>query len=264
MVRVVVYTRVSTDEQNPRSQLTEIKRYCEEKGYTIVRIFSDEGVSGSIDPLNRPAFREMLEFVRKNNIPVIVMYDLTRFYRAPSPLMALARYNDIMEKYHVLIEFVAEPQIQDPLLSELWRFMKSFIASYERLMISQRTKYGLKRVKEEGRLYHRPTLLHYFAYVYAGFEKPPEDREERERAVIFRQLDPETLRVAARALVALVERARRNYPWSAVPAVLASDPLIQTMYEYFPWAPRSPEAWRRAYEQAKKLLQYQRLVKATS
>lgn len=249
MTRVAVYSRVSTEEQITESQLVEVMEYCRQKGYTVVKVFEEE-ISGAVDPLERPVFREMLEFVRRENIVAIVIYDMTRFYRAPSPTLALARLNDIMEKYGVIIEFVAEPQIQDPLLNELWRFMKAFISTYERMMISMRTRYGLRRVREEGRLYHRPTLLHYFAYVYLGKPKPKDD----ERDGLFLDLTIDKFQHAARAFILIVERYRQKVPWSSLPAVLIQhEPLIQTMYEYFPNAPRSPEAYKRAYELAKQV-----------
>ena len=51
-----------------------------------------------------------------------------------------------------------------------------------------------------------------------------------------------------------IERLRKRYPWSAIPVVATTDPLIQTLYEYFPWAPRSVEAYKRAYEIAQRIL----------
>ena len=55
----------------------------------------------------------------------------------------------IMDEYNVLVDFDREPEIEDPLLAELWRFLKSWIVAYERLQISLRTRYGLMRVKKE-------------------------------------------------------------------------------------------------------------------
>ena len=158
----VAYVRVSTDEQNPQGQLQVIQQYAAEKGYNIVKVF-EENISGSVPPLERKVFKEMVEFCKENRISVVVMYDLTRFYRAKSPVDALNLLKILPKEYDIIIDFAREPQIEDPFLKELWDFIKSWFASYERLQISTRTKYGMMRLKNEGKLYHRPTLLHYFA-----------------------------------------------------------------------------------------------------
>lgn len=161
-MRAVIYTRVSTDEQNPRSQLNDVLDYAYKRGYYIVKVF-EENISGSIDPFNRPVFTQMLDYIINNNIEVIVMYDLTRFYRAKSPIEALNKLRIIIDKYQVLIDFAREPEIEDPLMRELWMFLKSWFATYERLQASIRTKYGMARLKKEGKLYHKPSLAHYYA-----------------------------------------------------------------------------------------------------
>lgn len=149
MVKAVAYTRVSTDEQNPQSQLQVVLDYVKQRGYELVKVF-EEHCTGAIPPLSRPVFKEMLEFVKENGVDVIVLYDLTRFYRGESPVRALQMIREIMDDYNVLIEFAREPEIEDPLLKELWLFIKSWFSTYERLQISLRTTYGLRRLKQEG------------------------------------------------------------------------------------------------------------------
>lgn len=181
-IQAVIYTRVSTDEQDPKAQRLVVQEYAAQRGYEVVKVFEDQGISGAVDPLERPAFKEMLNFVKQHDIEVVLIYDLTRFYRAASPTEALNKLRRIIGEYGILIEFAREPEIEDPLLRELWMFIKSWFATYERLQISLRTKYGLAKVKKEGKLYHRPTLAHFYAAVL--FDKEPEEvtREELELA----------------------------------------------------------------------------------
>lgn len=107
----------------------------------------------------------MLNYIRKRDIDVILMYDLTRLYRPPSGKVAdaLNLLREIIEEYSVLIDFAREPAIEDPLLAELWRFFKSWVSAYERLQISLSTKYGMLKVKREGRLYYKPSIVRYYA-----------------------------------------------------------------------------------------------------
>mgnify|MGYP000147269505 CR=1 FL=1 len=180
-MEVVIYTRVSTEEQNPRSQLTEIKRYAEGKGYRIAKVFEDK-VSGSVDPFSRPAFRQALDYCRKNGVSKLLCYDITRLYRAKDPAMVFEVLKKCLDEHGVIVEFVSEPTFEDPLFNRLWEFIKSFISSYERRMISLRTRYGMAKVKQEGRLYHRPSLVHYYAAWIYGKEVGELKREEVEAA----------------------------------------------------------------------------------
>ncbi|MGQ4833846.1 MAG: recombinase family protein [Candidatus Asgardarchaeia archaeon] len=178
----MIYTRVSTDEQNPQGQLQVVMDYAKERGYEVVKTF-DDYISGSVDPFKRPGFKKLLEYLKEDNeIDAIVMYDLTRFYRAKSPTEALNRLRKIIDEYNVLVDFAREPVVEDPLLKELWMFIKSWFSSYERLQISLRTKYGIQRVKREGRLYHKPTLVHYYAAWLFGKDVGEVTKEEVEKA----------------------------------------------------------------------------------
>jgi len=167
-VTSIVYSRVSTEEQNPKSQLEVVLDYCRRRGYSISRIF-EENISGSVNPFERPVFKEMLNYIKLHHVDVVVMYDITRFYRPPPNRVheALSLLNKLMNDYNVLVEFVSEPQISDPMLSELWRFLKSWIAGYERLQIQLRTRYGILRRKREGKYVGKPSLaVYYAAWIY--------------------------------------------------------------------------------------------------
>ncbi|MHC1627886.1 MAG: recombinase family protein [Candidatus Nezhaarchaeales archaeon] len=224
-MKAVIYSRVSTEEQDPKSQLTVVLDYAKERGYEIVRVF-EEKISGSVDPLERPVFNELIRFVRRNDIQIILMYDLTRFYRAKSPTEALNRLRRIMEEHNVLIDFAREPEIEDPLMRELWLFIKSWFSSYERLQASLRTRYGIARLKNEGKLYHKPTIVHYYAaWLY--------DKD-------FTELTKEELERARRQLIAIVKKYFKNpaYKRTQVGSLLAKNELRE-MYIRFPKAPKS-------------------------
>ncbi len=225
-MKAVIYSRVSTEEQNPRSQLEIVLDYSRKRGYEVVRVF-EENISGSINPLKRPVFNQLLGFVGDNNVDVIVMYDLTRFYRPPPGQVAkaLELLRKIMDEYNVLVDFAREPEIEDPLLAELWRFLKSWIAAYERLQISLRTRYGLLRVKKEGRLYHKPSLAHYYVAWLYNKEVGQVTKEEYE--------------TAKKQLVSIIRKYWENpaIKKTRIPEILAKNELAG-MYQRFPQAPK--------------------------
>ena len=65
ILRVGLYERVSTEEQALRgfsieTQIENLTEYCERKGMKIVGHYTDEGKSGSLPPLKRPALHRLL------------------------------------------------------------------------------------------------------------------------------------------------------------------------------------------------------------
>ena len=46
-IRVGLYARVSTDEQSCEAQLRELRAWCEQRGYTMVTEYVDQGISGA-------------------------------------------------------------------------------------------------------------------------------------------------------------------------------------------------------------------------
>ena len=226
-MKTVIYSRVSTEEQDPGSQLQDIIDYALGRGYEVVKIF-EENISGTVNPFKRPVFKRLLEYISNEPIEILLMHDLTRFYR-PSPGKVsdtLGMLRKIMDEYSVLVEFVSEPRINDPMLSELWRFLKSWISAYERLQISMRTRYGLLRIRREGRLYHKPDIVYYYASWIYGKDVGDITRDEYE--------------LAKKQLKRIVEKYwyDDNIKKTRIADILAKNELKE-LYIRFPNAPRS-------------------------
>ena len=52
MKRVIGYIRVSTDNQDLERQRVLIRKYCENKGYSLLRIEEDYAISGTVSNRN--------------------------------------------------------------------------------------------------------------------------------------------------------------------------------------------------------------------
>lgn len=81
----VAYIRVSTDEQATdayglESQERACREFCKQRGWIVVTVFRDAGVSGWAD-VERPQFRCMMAAIRKNKRVNLVFYDYSRFGR---------------------------------------------------------------------------------------------------------------------------------------------------------------------------------------
>ena len=56
MERVVIYSRVSTDDQNTENQTSLLTQIAEKSGWDVVGVYTDHGISGSKGRDQRPEF----------------------------------------------------------------------------------------------------------------------------------------------------------------------------------------------------------------
>jgi len=59
--RAAIYVRVSTDRQTVENQLRELRQIAERRGWEIVKVYDDAGISGSKGRNDRPGLDEMLK-----------------------------------------------------------------------------------------------------------------------------------------------------------------------------------------------------------
>ena len=88
MMRGIIYTRVSSDEQVKGTSLEHqeelCRKYCQEKGIEVDLVFREEGESAKdLSLQNRKKFLGALEFCRKNKdkVQAFVVLRVDRFAR---------------------------------------------------------------------------------------------------------------------------------------------------------------------------------------
>ena len=86
-----LYLRVSTEEQARdtyalESQQRDCRRLCQERGWTVVEVFSDAGFSAWAD-VERPGFLRMMMAIRTTRDVNLVFYDYSRFGRKVLPAL---------------------------------------------------------------------------------------------------------------------------------------------------------------------------------
>jgi DNA invertase Pin-like site-specific DNA recombinase len=93
--RAILYTRVSTDEQNngysPADQKEKLYRYCENNGIDVIGFYHDDESGKSFD---RPAWKKIMTFLKsnKNSVDYIYFLKWDRFSRnAPEAYAELAK-----------------------------------------------------------------------------------------------------------------------------------------------------------------------------
>ncbi len=150
------YLRVSTEEQTILNQRIAIKKWASDNEYEILEFFEDVSVSGKVAAINRPAFREMLEIVRNEQVDAVIVYELSRvgrtFWETLDAIKAI-------EEYAPLISCSAKEvflQTTDPSIRKLLIGILTWVAEREREILIQRTKDGMIRAKISGKLIGRP------------------------------------------------------------------------------------------------------------
>ena len=78
--KVVIYARVSTSTQDYTRQITELRNYAWKQNYKIVKEFSEK-ISGGKKIEERAAIKELLDFVKSNDVEKVLIYECSRLSR---------------------------------------------------------------------------------------------------------------------------------------------------------------------------------------
>lgn len=81
--RAVLYLRQSTHREESISlelQEAACRRHCEERGYSVVMVESDPGISGRT--FNRPAVKRVMEAIEDQQVDVVVLWKWSRMSRS--------------------------------------------------------------------------------------------------------------------------------------------------------------------------------------
>lgn len=148
-MRVAVYRRVSTDQQDVASQDHAIKEWLTRHiPNADVVTFEDVGISGKTDA--RPGFQALCAAVAKGDVKTVVVYRLDRLSRSAVTAMKL-----LIEWIGAGVEFFAvdQPILQlgkgNPFRLTFCSLMAE-VAEIERETIVARVKAGLKAAKARG------------------------------------------------------------------------------------------------------------------
>ncbi|MDP9487490.1 MAG: recombinase family protein [Actinomycetota bacterium] len=161
MSRVILYTRVSTDEQAERGyslpeQMRELREHAKREGWEVVEEVVDAGYSRS--SLNRPGMNRVRELVAAGDVDAVLAWKRDRYGAAPWP--------GVLE-----VEFAAVGcalrSLDDSGEGEDAEFMggiKDLIAKRELRVMSQRAGMGKRSKAREGKIVGSGPALFGFRY----------------------------------------------------------------------------------------------------
>ncbi len=150
--RVAIYYRVSTDRQDLDSQTLAVETWLEqmaaEKKPSSVKVFKDEGISGST--LRRPGFQDMMQEAYENKFDTIICYRLDRFSRnATTAIKLLLDLDECGVGFISVTQPVLNLGHENPFRRTMLAAFAE-IAEIERETIVTRVRAGLDAAKKRG------------------------------------------------------------------------------------------------------------------
>jgi DNA invertase Pin-like site-specific DNA recombinase len=120
--RAALYVRVSTDQQTVENQIAELRQVAERRGWTVVEIYRDAGISGAKGRDKRPGLDAMLNDAGRRKFDVVMCWGVDLY----------------LDKQNI--------DTTTPMGKLLFQVTGAF-AEFERSMIRQRVNAGLAPIK---------------------------------------------------------------------------------------------------------------------
>jgi DNA invertase Pin-like site-specific DNA recombinase len=181
MKRAVLYLRVSTVDQTTANQERELREIAGRSGLEVVKVYKDHGISGAKGRDKRPGFDALCRDATKRQFDVVMAWSVDRLGRSLQDLIGF------LSELHALgIDLFLHQQGLDtrsPAGKAMFQMMGVF-AEFERSMIRERVRAGLKRAVAEGTKLGRPTI--------------PQAKEDAIRAALSQPGRPGVRKIAKR------------------------------------------------------------------
>jgi DNA invertase Pin-like site-specific DNA recombinase len=156
MGKIIGYARTSTSKQEIENQIIALK----EVGVPPENIYYDDGISGNTNAKNRKQFKKVFEMIEHKDVSILYVYELSRIGRSSGDTIRL--FIEIEQSGTQIIslnpqeswtKFTNETMngIRNVFIS-----MFAWFAEIEKNCLSERTKLGQERARQEGKTIGRP------------------------------------------------------------------------------------------------------------
>jgi DNA invertase Pin-like site-specific DNA recombinase len=148
---VAIRARQYSERSTPRNATFRIARVCRSPRMAIVEEYTDQGVSGSKE--SRPALNRLMQDAHRRNFDAVVVWKIDRFGRSLKHLV-----NALADLAAYGVAFVSLRDNLD-LSTPSGRLMFQIIgamAEFERALIQERVRAGLRNARAKGKTFGRP------------------------------------------------------------------------------------------------------------
>jgi putative DNA-invertase from lambdoid prophage Rac len=149
-MRVAIYCRVSTHDQNCERQERDLVEYAQRLGYEVVGIWSEFGSGVKLDRVKR---KEIMAIARRGKIDAVLVTELTRWGRSTIDLI-----NTLNDLHSWKVSLIAQTGMQFDLSTPAGNLMLTImagLAEFERSLIQERIKSGVALARSKGKVFGR-------------------------------------------------------------------------------------------------------------
>jgi DNA invertase Pin-like site-specific DNA recombinase len=151
--RAALYLRVSTDGRTVDNQRLALEAVCEQRGWQMVQVYADNGISGAKGRNQRPGLDALMKDASRGRFDVVMAWALDRLGRSLLDLL-----DTVGELEAAGVALVLHEQAIDtttPAGRMFFQITGAF-AEFERAMIRSRVRAGLDRARARGVRLGRP------------------------------------------------------------------------------------------------------------
>ncbi len=146
-MKILTYTRVSTDDQNVAAQELEVTEHCRRNGWTILQAFSDV-LSGA--KASRPGLDAMVARCRQGGVEAIVIAKLDRLGRSLLNVVTLIEELGEIGVATICTSQGIDTRHSNPCGRVTYQILAA-VSEFERNLIRERTKAGLAVARANGK-----------------------------------------------------------------------------------------------------------------
>src|SRR3984957_14110888 len=150
--RAAIYARVSTlNGQSPEMQLAELREYASRRGWAVFSEYVDIGISGSKE--SRPELNRLMADAHRRHIDIVLCWKVDHFGRSLKHFVnALADLDSYGVAFVILRDNL---DLSTPSGRRMFQIIGA-MAEFERSLIQERVRAGLRNAKLKGKTLGRP------------------------------------------------------------------------------------------------------------
>jgi len=150
-MKVALYVRVSTAEQDTGMQLDTLREYCRNRHWSIYREYVDQGISGTTAA--RPELEAMMRDSTQRKFDAVLVWKFDRLFRSvPHMMAALERFRSLG------VDFISITEAIDTTapIGKMVYTLLAAIAEFEHDLMRERTLAGIATARANGKRIGRP------------------------------------------------------------------------------------------------------------
>ncbi len=90
--RAALYVRVSTDAQTVENQTRELRQVAKRRGWDVVEVYNDAGISGAKGRNGRPGLGALLKDASRRKFDIVMAWAIDRLGRSLSDLLYTSQH----------------------------------------------------------------------------------------------------------------------------------------------------------------------------